>query len=493
MRKLQLRALWLVLTCLLMASNTWAGTNLTASTVVTWPFNLGTAGQTATFSTGTDKLFSVNWVDKGSNLTLKDKATSTYPTGAPVTYTRFQPAAQSASVDATNLVSFNLRPATGLSFVPTSISFDCMRYGTDGGNIDVAWKSSNGTITTLGTALKPNRDNNQAGGLHVTYDLSTLSIPASTSDCGLYIYIYNFGNTKQAGLANVIVNGNLSGDTISVTKYSFTTSVLPATGGTVACVPVGTTFDAGTPLTVTATRSFGHQFKEWRNASTDAVVSTANPYTFTLNANTALKAVFDTIYTFALNLTTTGAPSYMVAVSPAATVQNGQNMYESGTTVTLTASNNPITTFTNWSTGETNATKTLSMTQDQTISASFSSVDYIVGWDLYKSGGSSRPADFYSSTDNQTAALILRKADGTVNSWLDKSMVAAGGYYNRGAAVNWKPVADQYYYQISFNATDFTDIKVAAGLLYNYNAYTVQKCEYSLDGTSFTQLYLLGI
>jgi pectin methylesterase-like acyl-CoA thioesterase len=471
-----------------MASNTWAGTNLTASTVVTWPFNLGTAGQTATFSTGTDKLFSVNWVDKGSNLTLKDKATSTYPTGAPVTYTRFQPAAQSASVDATNLVSFNLRPATGMSFTPTSISFDCMRYGTDGGNIDVAWKSSNGTITTIATALKPNRDNNVAGGLHVSYDLSSLSIPASTSDCGLYVYIYNLGNTKQAGLANIVVNGSLTGDTISVTKYSFATSVSPASGGTVACVPVGTTFDEGTSLTVTATRSFGHQFKEWRNAATDAVVSTANPYTFSLNANTALKAVFDTIYTYALSLTTTGAPSYMVAVSPVATVQNGQNMYESGTTVTLTASNNPITTFTNWSTGETNATKTLSMTQDQTISASFSSVDYIVGWDLYKSGGSSRPADFYSSTDNQTAALILRKADGTVNSWLDKSMVAAGGYYNRGAAVNWKPVADQYYYQISFNATDYTDIKVAAGLLYNYNAYTVQKCEYSLDGTTFTQL-----
>jgi len=454
---------------------------INTTTTITWPFGNGTAGQVGTYTTGTENYFSVNWVDKGSNLSYKDKATN-----YSINYTRFQPTA-TGSVDANNLVAFSIRPATGMSFTPTSISFDCMRYGTDGGSIDVVWKSSDGTTTSVATAIKPNRDNNTAGGTHASYTIS--AAPASTGDCMLYIYIYSLGAGKQIGLANVVVNGNLSGDLISVTKYAFTTSVSPATAGSVSCSPVGTSFDAGTSLTVSATRSFGHQFKEWRNASTDAVVSSANPYTFALNSDVSLKAVFDTVYNYSLTVNTSGgAPTYMVSASPAATVVNGQNMYETGTTVTLTTANNPLLTFTNWLTGETSATKTVSMNQNQTVTAVYSAVDYIVGWDLYKAGGSSRPADFTLTTDNQSSTLILRKADGTVNSWLDKSMVAAGGYYGRGAAVCWKPLADQYYYQISFVATNYTDIKVTAGLLYNYNAYTIQKCEYSLDGTNYTTL-----
>jgi len=454
--------------------------NLTST--VTWPFGTGATGQLATYTTGTESYFSVNWVDKGSNLPYKDKATN-----YTINYTRFQPAVQANTADANNVVAFSIRPATGMSFAPTSISFDCMRYGTDGGAIDVAWKSSDGTITPIATAIKPNRDNNPAGGTHATYTLS--SVPVSNGDCSLYIYIYSLGNTKQMGLANILVNGNLTGDLISVTKYAFNTTVYPSGAGTVASTPVGTSFDQGTSLTVSATRNFGYQFKEWHDANTDALVSTANPYTFALNSDVSLKAVFNTLNTYSLTLNTSvGAPAYMVSVLPAGTTVNGQTMYEEGTTVNLTANNNQLLTFTNWLTGETNSLKTISMTQNQNITAVYSAVDYIVGWDFYKAGGSSRPADFYSTLDNQADALVLRKTDGTVNSWLDKSIVAASGYYGPGAAVNWKPVADQYYYQTSFSTKDFTDIKVSAGLAYNYNAYTVQKCEYSLDGTNFTTL-----
>ena len=452
------------------------------TSTVTWPFSTGAAGQVGTYTTGTENYFSVNWVDNGSNLPYKDKATN-----YTINYTRFQPKVQASAADANNVVAFSIRPATGMSFTPTSISFDCLRYGTDGGAIDVAWKSADGTITPIATAIKPNRDNNAAGGTHATYTLT--AAPASSGDCSLYIYIYSLGNTKQMGLANIVVNGNLTGDLISVTKYAFNTTVYPSAAGTVASTPVGTSFDQGTSVTVSATRNFGYQFKEWHDANTDALVSTANPYTFALNSDVSLKAVFNPLNTYSLTLNTSGgAPAYMVTALPAGTTVNGQTMYEEGTTVNLTASNNQLLTFTNWLTGETNSTKTVPMTQNQNITAVYSAADYIVGWDFYKAGGSSRPADFYSTSDNQTSVLVLRKLDGTVSSWLDKSIVAASGYYGPGAAVSWKPLADQYYYQTNFSAKDFTDIKVSAGFLYNYNAYTVQKCEYSLDGTNFTTL-----
>jgi pectin methylesterase-like acyl-CoA thioesterase len=242
-------------------------------------------------------------------------------------------------------------------------------------------------------------------------------------------------------------------------------------------------------VNLTATKNFGYAFVNWVDSISGAVLSSANPYTVTMDGTKHIKAVFNTLNTYKLTVNLVGgAKGYMVTASPAATVVNGNNMYEDGTVVTLTASNNSILTFSNWSSGSTNSTLQLTMNQDQSTTATYSAVDYLVGWDFYTSGNSSRPADFYSTSDNSTSTLVMRKADGTGSFWLDKSTTAANGYYNRGAAVNWQPIANRFYYQTSFVATDFTSIKVIAGLLYNYNAYQIQKCEYSLDGTNFTTL-----
>ncbi len=451
---------------------------------IVWNFNSGKAGQVAAYASGTPSNFSLDWVGMASNLTYKDAAINFGDT-----LTRFQPVGANTTVDATDLVSFNLRPLTGLSFQPTSISFDCGRYGTSGGIFNIAWKSGDGTITSLQTGLNPNRVDGGTAFSHVSIDLSTLNIPVSSGDCGLYVYMYSFATNKQVGIANIIVNGNVTGNVVTVTKFACNQVAYPTAGGTITSFPMGTSFDQGTSITLTAARNFGYQFKEWDDAITGLPVSTANPYTFPLNSDVSLKAVFNTLNTYSLTLNTTGgAQPYMVSVLPAGTVVNGQTMYEEGTNLSLVAGNNQIMTFTNWLTGETNSTLSIPMNQNQNITAVYSAVDYVVGWDFYKAGGSSRQADFYSTLDNQVSTLVLRKADGTVNSWLDKSIVAANGYYGPGAAVNWKPVADQNYYQISFSTKDFTDIKISAGLAYNYNAYTVQKCDYSLDGTNFTTL-----
>jgi hypothetical protein len=165
-------------------------------------------------------------------------------------------------------------------------------------------------------------------------------------------------------------------------------------------------------------------------------------------------------------------------------------MYEEGTMVTLSTSNNPVVNFTNWSSGETSANLVYTMTKDITVTANYSAVDFIAGWDFYKTGNGGRIADFFSTTDNESAALILRDSAGTTTSWLDKSWVSAGGYEGLPAAVNWSPLLNRNYYQISFTAKDFTNLKIMAKMLFNYNAYSVQRCQYSLNGTDFTTLGL---
>lgn len=461
--------------------------NLKAQTVNTttdvfWPFGTGTADQVATYTAGTEGYFNPDYFTVASNLKLLDKRT-TYT----IDYTRFQPIVQNNNPTDADVVTFGIRPKTGLLFKPTRVSFNCQRYGTDGGKIDVKWRTSDGTETILQTGIIPARDNSGAATF-VDIDLSAISINPTETEGKLLIYIYNLGNTKQVGIANIKVTGAITGELANVTTYTLATEVSPAGAGTITSNPVGTSFDAGTDITLTAKRNFGFNFSHWENAE-GTNVSSQSVYTFKLNANTTLKAVFIPINTYELKLNAEGgAKTYMISVSPAPTVVAGKNMYEEGTNVTLTAANNDILTFTNWENNETNAVRTISMTETRYITAVYSAIDYLAAWDFYMSGASGRAADFASNTENEASTLVLRLADGTTSSWLDKSQVAAGGYEGAPAAVNWKPLADKYYYQIMVNATEFTNLSVKSSMLFNYNAYSVQKVEYSLNGTDFTTL-----
>ena len=106
-----------------------------------------------------------------------------------------------------------------------------------------------------------------------------------------------------------------------------------------------------------------------------------------------------------------------------------RKLYKEGTQVTLTAASNTILTFTNWTgdNGETAGEIKINMNTNHSVTANYSAIDYIVGWDFYKSGSSGRPADFASTAENESTTLILIDADGNTQSWLDKNNVAAGG------------------------------------------------------------------
>ena len=450
---------------------------------LTWPFGLGTNNQVCTIQpTVAHDYFTTDWTTVSSNLNYDG-----FILKNGVTFTKFKPTVQNNSATANDIVAFNFRPKTGLKFTPTSIAFDCQRFGTDNGKIDVSWKSSDGTITSIATGLSPARDNS-GGVTKANYDLSTLTIPESGSDCGLLIYIYSIGSSKQIGLANVVVGGHIQGTIENVVTHTLSTTVSPVNAGTISNIPIGTTFNAGTNVQFTAARKFGYQFKEWRNTNDDSLISTDNPVSITITSDLNLKAVFEPINTYSLAVNIQGgAASYMVSANPSGTVVDGKTMYEEGTSVTLTTTNNKIFSFTNWLTGQTTSSLTVAMTQNQNITAVYSALDYIAGWDFYRAGYNGRPADFYSTDENIASNLVLRKEDGALSGWLDKSN-AAGGYYDRGCAVNWKSMADKYYYQIQVNAKDFTNLAVSAGMLYNYNAYSVQQCEYSLDNINFTTI-----
>lgn len=398
--------------------------------------------------------------------------------------------------DATEpVISWSVKPAKGLTFTPTKVSAKVQRFGTDGGVLDVIARTGDGQEATLATGLIPVRNNktltdDKYVGNEKLVEEFILDVPAdliSAEGFTLAVKVSGLSSGKTVGFSDVRIYGTVNGTVADVAKYTLTAAGNIAEAGKVTVYPTSDKYDEGTELTLTAAEDFGYDFVNWTNAAGEEV-STEAKFVYTVNADDALTANFVKVNTYELAMTIEGgANDYMVSYNPAPTIVDGKQMYEEGTVVGIAAASNPILTFTNWSNGESNPSLSITMDGDKAYTAVYSAADYIAGWDFIRRGGNGRPADFASTVDNETSVLYMNNANGDVQGWLDKSKEAAGGYESfEGAAVNWKPLGE-YWYEFKINASEFTNIRVDAELMYNYNAYTTIIVEYSIDGTTWTE------
>ena len=293
------------------------------------------------------------------------------------------------------------------------------------------------------------------------------------------------GNGTTANVNNISFTGKEAGDETS----QFTLTAVPAiTGaGTIKIEPNATMFDEGETVTVSATENFGYAFTGWSNAAGD-IVSTDNPYSFTITADEQLTALYETKTTYSLNVTLTdGARDNLVEIQPAGTMVDGKRMYEAGEEVRLTAKSNKILTFVGWEDNSTNAERVIKMDGNTDITANFSAQDYIVGWDFYyDQPGSERAADYKSDSEN-AGLLSLHKPTGETIGWLTRG-IERGAENGRWAARIWKNRSEGYYFEVSFSAKGYHDIKISNGLGVSYNTYSHFREEYSIDGENYKLL-----
>lgn len=481
MKKSLFRSAWIAIIFLLSFVTTAKSVDETAT--LSWPFNLGTEGQTVTYSQGTESYFGADWITLGSNL-----AYASTKSDFGITFTAFQPFIQNNAVTDNDFVGFNFRPKTGLSFTPKSVTFDCERFGTSGGKIDVVWISAEGTKTTLGTGIIPER--NGTGTTHASIDLSTLTFAPSSGNCSLYLYIYALGNTKQVGISNLVLTGQVLGTPVQIPSYKLTTIVSPAGAGSLTNSPVGTEFDEGTVITLTAaTRNFGYQFKQWEDANGN-VLSATSPYTFSITKDTTVKAVYEALTTYNFNLDILGSKWGVVSLIPAPV----GGKYEAGTTVQMSVAPNQVTRFSYWEDSSTATTRTILVDGDKSFSATFDEVPFITGWDFVKQDPkSSRSGDYYSETSN-TGMLDIYNQDGTKTSWLSHT---ASFSPSQSCAYLWTVgstfMSNRRYWQASFSTKDYSNVVVNSQMAGSYRHYLTQKMQISLDGTNFTDLKTVDI
>ena len=402
-------------------------------------------------------------------------------------------------------VSWHMKPAKGLTFSPTKISAYIAKFGTDAAphNVIVTGKTSEGKSIVLGTYTSPRNNVDKADdkygkesdyAQHFTIELTAEQQADLASKEGFSLEMtIGTNSSKQGGFSQVSIEGIVNGQVVEVPKYPVTIATTPKDAGSIAIRPLAETYDEGTEVTLTATEKFGYDFVNWTDAD-GKLVSEIPEFKYSIKRAENLTANFKAVNTYSLaTKVTEGANDYMVSYDPAPTVVDGKNMYEEGAVVTLKAMSNPILTFTNWNDGQTSSEIIVKMDSDKELTAEYSAKDFIVGWDFYRQGGNGRPADF-AYGENDAVTLNLRTADGETSGWLDKSQLGAGGYEGRPAAVNWRTTGlGNYYWQTKINASDFKNLKVVTAMAYNYNAYTKQNIEYSLDGEKWETIGTITI
>ncbi|MGN0282046.1 MAG: pectinesterase family protein [Prevotella sp.] len=444
----------------------------------TWELKTSPAVTTAT--TSKDGLFSVaelSWGDK-----LEEKGVRT---DNGISRVMFQPTEVAGSRDDANAIVFTLKPKKALTFTPKQLSFNASRVGTNGGKFDVVVISGDQT-TVVGEGIVPQLAKEDPYVSNHTFDLS--KIPPTDDILYVKIYVMNVDINKQYAFSDVVIKGDVAGQIEPVPTYTMSVKLGTDNAGKVSVSPAGSEFDEGTSITVSATENFGYHFKAWTDEQGNEV-STMNPYTFDISANTTLIASYDKVDTYALNLVLEGgANDNLVQLQPAGYVVDGVHWYETGTDVKLTALNNRILTFTNWEDNSTDMERTVKMDGEKNLTAHFSCVDYIVGWDLYyDQPAKDRAADYKADSEN-AGMLSLRKADGTTSSWLTRG-IGNGMENGKYAARIWKLLSEEWYWEISFSSKGYENLVISSCIGDDYNTYSVNNVEYSIDGgVTFTKV-----
>ena len=446
-------------------------------------------------------VFSTLAFDSGdATLTGTAIVTMTDGTATDVKGIKFKPAGSTK-----NLTWF-VRPAMGLTFTPTRVEGYINRCGTDSEKgVTVSAKKTDGTEVALGTytawrqgksSSSKDYDKEAVYKYDITLTAEQQAQLAGTD--GFYLYAtIGVSSAKEGLFGKVTIDGTVNGTMVAVNKYALTLVATPTEGGEVSVYPKSDEYLENDEVQLTATENFGYDFVNWTNAAGEEV-STDAKFKYIITANETLTANFKQVNTYALDFAVEGgANDYMVSLSPAPTVVDGKNMYEEGTKVVMSASSNPILTFTNWSNGETAAEMAVTMNEDKSFVASYAAIDYIAGWDFIRPGNAGRAADF-AAADNDAASIVMLNEAGESKGWLDKSQQAAGGYEGRPGAVCWVAGSangdvGHHHWQTCVNAAAFTDIKVITSMVYNYNAYPTQSIEYSLDGETWTSIGKLTI
>ncbi len=484
-----------------------AGVNITGS--ITYKLNKGGLNQ------GDDAIMDPNELSAGfagktwtagSSLTVENTLNYRGADGeANITQTRIYNGTDnsfSSSVGTDNTLTLTLFPEDGFSFVPTKLSFEAARYGTDGGMI-TATVDAGETHVVLVNNSGVNRDGK---GLTIASFAEEITGVTATADKPLKVNFsfLGLGKTKQMGLSNVVIEGTLVGAATQVTKYVLNTQVLPsAEAGSITRSPDLEQYKEGSVVTLKATKNFGYRFKEWQDA-TGAVVATDAETTITMDSEKTMKAVFEAVPVFKVTTDVTNdADRELGSITLSPNDHDGQ--YEAGTKITATANESKILKFLSWTDEHENsnapATRELTVNGDMALVAHFEVQDFVAVFDASTTASYAYPtttgypfsADVTWDSERNAKSCVVKMSDGSLCYTQDggtpvvrnrQSVVLStiNGLYQNGYR------SSDIAFQYQFSTKGFTSVTFVADMAAKNMAHKNWKAMISTDGTNYTAL-----
>lgn len=141
-------------------------------------------------------------------------------------FSALKPTTKVSSRSAGHCVSFIITPATGHSFKPTSVSFDAMKVGTDGGSIDACYTIGTNAEKVFGGGIQPARNRvstaNPNACSHHEFTFADAITYGEPFKLTLYIMNINgIDNTspKEIGFRNVTIKGAVDEEIMEVGSY----------------------------------------------------------------------------------------------------------------------------------------------------------------------------------------------------------------------------------------------------------------------------------
>jgi hypothetical protein len=199
-------------------------------------------------------------------------------------------------------------------------------------------------------------------GTHGYFSGTTVWLTA-TADTGSTFAGWSGSATGMANPISVTIDGDRAVTaTFTLNTYTLTVAT-DGTGTGSVTPPVGPhSYDYGTTVWLTATADTGSTFAGWSGS----VTGTANPISITIDGDRAVTATF-TLNTYTLTVATDGTGTGSV------TPPVGPHSYDYGTTVWLTATADPSSTFAGWSGSAMGMANPISVTMDgdKVVTATF--------------------------------------------------------------------------------------------------------------------------
>ena len=180
-----------------------------------------------------------------------------------------------------------------------------------------------------------------------------------------------YSATQNTDAASRTAGLTVAGTIITISQaapqtYTLAISTSGSGSGTVMNTPSGTSFVAGTSVTLTATAGANSTFTGWSGACS----GTSSACKVTMNSNLSVQASFaQALPSYTLSVTKSGSGSGSVSIRPSGTT------FKQGTSVTLTATPNKFSMFSGWSgaCSGTSSRCTVTMNSNISVGATFTS------------------------------------------------------------------------------------------------------------------------